>query len=409
MTDDRLPQTRKEDTDELLAGLDEFLSGGDSRNQALNESTNEQGSPVQGASSAAEGDFRKLEPFLEAHGTETGAPDAEGSTGAEPDAGQKTADSPTGEHGAAPEAAGWEQNENGQWSSSLDSSGTGPTFDHADNGEGERGPENENAGLEDSAGFRAEEPAFSTPGETFAAWQATEPPPHGPRASAADHGERSASRSGRIRRPAMLLGALGLLTAAGAGWLALDARAAMDGIGERLRHLEDGSVSVASADAPGAEGGRIAELSRRLDELAAQVKSPGGVAAEGSRAIEQLRAQVRSVAERLSGLDERVGGLGLRATGFSGSASRPSGNTAAAPPGDWVVNLASFTRQSNARQALARVRQIGIEAEMAPTRLNGRLWYRIRVPGFGNAEAARAYARVEASRAGFDQAWIGRY
>mgnify|MGYP001138511891 CR=1 FL=1 len=407
MTDDRLPQTRKEDTDELLAGLDEFLSGGDSRNQALNESTNEQGTPVQGASSAAEGDFRKLEPFFEAHGTETGAPDAEGSTGAEPDAGQKTADSPTGEHGAAPEAAGWEQN--GQWSSSLDSSGTGPTFDHIDNGEGDRGPENESAGFEDSAGIRAEEPAFSTSGEAFASWQATEPPPHGPRASAADHGERSARRWGRIRRPATLLGALGLLTAAGAGWLALDARAAMDGIGERLRQLEDGPVSVASAEGPGAEGGRIAELSRRLDELAAQVKSPGDVAEEGSRAIAELRAQVRSVAERLSGLDERVGGLGLRGAGRSDSAPGPSGNTAAAPPGDWVVNLASFTEQSNARQALARVRQIGIEAEMAPTRLDGRLWYRVRVQGFGNAEAARAYARVEAARAGFDQAWVGRY
>ena len=74
----------------------------------------------------------------------------------------------------------------------------------------------------------------------------------------------------------------------------------------------------------------------------------------------------------------------------------------------WVVNITSVSDPDSAYQEVQRLRAMGIQAESARAFSNGRVWYRIRVPGFAtHDEAAAARPSLEA-QLGITDTWVGR-
>ena len=76
--------------------------------------------------------------------------------------------------------------------------------------------------------------------------------------------------------------------------------------------------------------------------------------------------------------------------------------------GGWVLNISSVSDAESARQEVSRLNAMGINAESARAVSNGRVWYRIRIPGFNSHdEAVRARPSIEA-RLGIRDTWVGK-
>lgn len=210
----------------------------------------------------------------------------------------------------------------------------------------------------------------------------------------------AASGTGGGQKPAFVAGGVIALLAAGAGLLAWEAYSGVAALNERLAtHSAPASATELPAAVAGMESS-LDELSRRLDSLAASASGQ-------EREFSGLRAEVQAAASRVAGLDARLEALRSRmATAAAGPSDE--GADAASRAGKWAVNLASLADEASARGELARIRDMGIEAEIAPAPADGRTWYRIRVSGFDSAAAAKRYARSEAAGAGFGEAWVGR-
>jgi len=81
-----------------------------------------------------------------------------------------------------------------------------------------------------------------------------------------------------------------------------------------------------------------------------------------------------------------------------------SSNTA----GDWVVNIASYTRQKTATRYVAELQQAGIPAEKVEVTVDGRHIHRVRVAGLATRSAARARAGALKQELGLPDIWIGK-
>ena len=77
-------------------------------------------------------------------------------------------------------------------------------------------------------------------------------------------------------------------------------------------------------------------------------------------------------------------------------------------PGDWVVNLASYTRESTANRMLAEFRNKGVDAELVTVMINDRPMHRIRVAGFNSSQAAKTSIDPLEQQLGLEGVWISR-
>ena len=76
--------------------------------------------------------------------------------------------------------------------------------------------------------------------------------------------------------------------------------------------------------------------------------------------------------------------------------------------GDWVVNLAAYTRESMASRMLKKFRDQGVDAELVSVVINDQTMYRIRVAGFASSAAARARVSPLEQQLGLEGVWIGK-
>ena len=77
-------------------------------------------------------------------------------------------------------------------------------------------------------------------------------------------------------------------------------------------------------------------------------------------------------------------------------------------PGDWVVNLASYTRESTANRMLAEFRGKCVDAELVTVMINDRPMHRIRVAGFNSSQAAKTSIDPLEQQLGLEGVWISR-
>lgn len=201
-----------------------------------------------------------------------------------------------------------------------------------------------------------------------------------------------------IRKLAFVAGGVMALIAAGAGLLAWEAYSDVAALNERLA-----GRPVSASESPSAA---VEAMERRLDELSRRLEALAASEPQGSE-LADLRAELQAAAGRVAGLDARLEALRARVTTPDEGAAEPA-NAGSAGTGKWVVNLASLADQESAREELARIRGLGLDAEIAAAPADGRTWYRIRVSGFETLASAKRYARSEAAGAGFGEAWVGR-
>jgi cell division protein FtsN len=79
-----------------------------------------------------------------------------------------------------------------------------------------------------------------------------------------------------------------------------------------------------------------------------------------------------------------------------------------AKTGDWVINLASYTRESTANRKLALFQQQGIDAEVFAVTINDKPMYRIRVTGYESSRAAKAGIPAMEEALDLEGVWISR-
>jgi cell division septation protein DedD len=76
--------------------------------------------------------------------------------------------------------------------------------------------------------------------------------------------------------------------------------------------------------------------------------------------------------------------------------------------GDWVVNLAAYRTEADARHALARFRNKGVEAELVHVTVHDRPLVRIRATGYHTAREARDWVGLLEERLGLEGVWISK-
>ncbi len=76
--------------------------------------------------------------------------------------------------------------------------------------------------------------------------------------------------------------------------------------------------------------------------------------------------------------------------------------------GLWVINLTSLSSATAASNELSHLKRLGIHAESVKAKIRGKTWYRIRVPGFADAQKANRQREILTSKLGIHGAWIGK-
>ena len=74
----------------------------------------------------------------------------------------------------------------------------------------------------------------------------------------------------------------------------------------------------------------------------------------------------------------------------------------------WIVSLASFEKELDAKQKALDFIAKGIPAIVSPVEVNSKTWYRIIVEGFKNKQESLMYAQNAKERLNLDSAWIAR-
>jgi cell division septation protein DedD len=75
---------------------------------------------------------------------------------------------------------------------------------------------------------------------------------------------------------------------------------------------------------------------------------------------------------------------------------------------EWVVNIASSSREQAMVELAAKFRERGIPVERQTLTIEGDLMYRLRVAGFPSSEEARNYARRLDREFGLKGGWVSR-
>lgn len=76
--------------------------------------------------------------------------------------------------------------------------------------------------------------------------------------------------------------------------------------------------------------------------------------------------------------------------------------------GGWAINLISLTSEQDADKELKHLLNLGVRAEKQRAVKDGKVWYRLRVPGFASYEGAKAYIDTVEKKTGVKNAWVAK-
>lgn len=211
-------------------------------------------------------------------------------------------------------------------------------------------------------------------------------------------GEERMSRNvlmagGALVALSLLCGVLGLFVAFGASGRIGALEQSVDALQSKLATLQvsgDPRVGQLQAEQSG--------LTSRLDELAQQVE-----AAASASPAKGDDAQLAAVLKRLDALERKVPqqAKSAPATPAKSPSSKP-----AASNGDWAVILVSFSTSAQAEGERARLQKLGLRAELFKSAVDGKYWYRVRVPGYASQESAKAAIPALEAKSGITGAWV---
>ncbi len=220
----------------------------------------------------------------------------------------------------------------------------------------------------------------------------------------AEAAKQQSEKTGRILQMALAsVALLALVTAGFAAWQASSASSRLDEIAMSIAALQQSKGTSRSADPGNGEAVRA-----DLDKLMAQVNE---VAATLDGSLVDMReknqAALDTLAQRLDTLEKREVAAPVAALKplVEKTPAIAESETSA---GGWSVNLISLSSEKVADEELTRLRNLGIRAEKQRVEQDGRVWYRLRVPGFTSHDGAKAYIATVESKAGVSNAWVGK-
>lgn len=227
------------------------------------------------------------------------------------------------------------------------------------------------------------------------------------------------NRGGTIA--ALALAVLGLGGAGGAGYVAYDMAGKVETLERRVTELQGGGGSAAG-------GSAMVELSKRVDDLAVVIEGPmSHLRHSNEQMVAELSQRVASLESMLADLRHK----GPVAAASEPPPARPAPAPAAerpapperpqpaAPPaaptkpaaasGAWSVNLLSLNTQRGAEQERDRLRRAGVDADVQKVQMpDGKVWYRVRVGGFDNSQAARDHLAQIKRKVAVPGSWVGK-
>jgi cell division protein FtsN len=140
-------------------------------------------------------------------------------------------------------------------------------------------------------------------------------------------------------------------------------------------------------------------LTSRIDELAMTVDGLASAPARGGD------SQLSEVRKRLDAL-ERKAPQTAKAAATTATPAKAVATRPAASSGDWTVILVSFPTSAQADSEKTRIQKLGLRADVLKSTVDGKAWYRVRVPGYASQEAAKAAIPALQAKSGVSGAWV---
>lgn len=191
----------------------------------------------------------------------------------------------------------------------------------------------------------------------------------------------------------LLCGVVGLFVAFSASGKIESLQQSIDALQTKLATMQvsgDPRVGQLQAEQAG--------LASRIDELAMKMDSQAVTPAKGNdRQLADLR-------KRLDALEHKAAQPVKSATATS--TSNAGSTKPAASSGDWTVILVSFPSSAQADSERARLQKLGVRAEVFKSVVEGKTWFRLRVPGYASQEVAKAAITALETKSGIDGAWV---
>jgi hypothetical protein len=184
---------------------------------------------------------------------------------------------------------------------------------------------------------------------------------------------------------ATALGLIGIIGASGALWMTTDLSGRMDQLESQLAAMQSNRVTLDQRR-------DIASLNQRVDEL-------------GTQFAAHLKTIARTKEASPAPDVEKSSAPASVVTKPTVTAIKPAVNSGHGP---WVVNLTSLSHAMAANNEVTRLKKLGIHAESIKVMTQGKIWYRIRVPGFASAENADRQRKILGNRLGIRDTWIGK-
>lgn len=201
--------------------------------------------------------------------------------------------------------------------------------------------------------------------------------------------------AGALVALSLLCGVVGLFMAFSASGKIETLQQSVDALQARLATMQvsgDPRVGQLQAEQAG--------LTSRLDELAMKMETVAVTPAKGSD------SQLAEVRKRLDALERKasqpVKSTATTPAGTKKTSAKPAGT------GDWAVVLVSFPTSAQAESERARLQKTGMSTEVHKSQVDGKTWFRVRVPGYASQDAAKSAIPALETKSGIDGAWVAR-
>lgn len=195
---------------------------------------------------------------------------------------------------------------------------------------------------------------------------------------------------------------LALVAAVFAAWQVNSSASRIDELTAMVEALQQ-RKPVAATSLPADDGALRAELEKMMAQVNEMAATLDGSLVE---LREKNETALAAVQKRLDQLEKAP----TPATSLAKPVMEKAPKTVPAKSagGGWSVNLISLSNVKDADEELMRLRNLGIRAEKQRVEQDGRVWFRLRVPGFTSRDGARAYIATVENKAGVKNAWVGR-
>jgi hypothetical protein len=166
------------------------------------------------------------------------------------------------------------------------------------------------------------------------------------------------------------------------------------------------NTSIAADSAPNSAQDSIPHPAPETANPIVGESLPAGTMTKETAAVPE--ADTRQAAAPPANAQEETTRTPPKAVAAAADGVQPDNAPSDAGSGGWVINLASYARESIAAQKLADFKRKGVNAEQTVATVNGKTIYRVRIAGFETRKSAAERAETVRAQLGLKETWITR-